>query len=84
MKKNFFGESILQPGDDIYAAFAEQFDTSLDDTLTASSIEHEEELGWTCLIADGGLNEMQAHDFESEQALCEWLTRQGVQIDAGR
>jgi hypothetical protein len=81
MKTNFFGEKILQPGDDIGALFAEQFDAEPEDTLTASDIEHEPDLGWTCLIRDEGLNEAQAHDFETEAALREWLTKQGVEID---
>lgn len=81
MKKNFFGEDILQPGDDIGALFTEQFDTDPEDTLTAVDLDNDGTFGWSCTIRDEDLNEVQAHDFESEAALREWLTRQGVEID---
>lgn len=81
MKKNFFGEDILQPGDDIGALFNEQFDTDPDDTLTATDIEKDDTFGWSCTIRDEALNEVQAHDFDSEAALRAWLTRQGVETD---
>lgn len=81
MKKNMFGESIIQPGDDIGAAFSDRFDTDLDATLTARFIEHDDVCGWSCQIEDEDCNEMQVHDFGSEEELREFLANARVNID---
>ena len=81
MKKNAFQETILQSGDDIAALFSEQFDTELGQRITASCVEHESGLGWTCLLQDENLNEVQAHDFNSREELEEWLAQQGVAVE---
>jgi hypothetical protein len=80
MKKNYFGDPILQPGDDIGAAFSESFDTDIDSTLTAWDIEHDDHLGWSATIRDEELNEIQVQDFESEEALREYLRQARVDI----
>lgn len=78
-KRNFFNELILQPGDDIAAAFSEQHDIPLEAIVQAHDIEHEDGLGWTCLLIEkDSLTEMQAHDFPNREALVDWFTRQGV------
>jgi hypothetical protein len=76
-----FGEAILQPGDDIGAAFMDAFDTDIDAALTARFIEFDDVCGWSCTIEDEDCNEMQVHDFESEEALREYLTNARVNID---
>lgn len=81
MKTNTFGESILQPGDDIWATFMEAHDTEPGDSLIARFIEHDPEFGWACTIADSEGNEVQAHDFESREALVAWLRVANVEID---
>jgi hypothetical protein len=80
MKKNAFGEPILQPGDDIGAAFSENFDTDIDATLTAWDIEEDESFGWSAIIRDEELNEMQVHDFSSEDELRDYLRDARVEI----
>jgi hypothetical protein len=80
MKKNFFNEPILQPGDDIGAAFSETFDTDIDALLTAWDIEHDDEMGWSATIRDEELNEIQVQDFESEEALRDYLRQAHVDI----
>jgi hypothetical protein len=80
MKKNAFGEPILQPGDDIGAAFMDAFDTDIDATLTAWDIEEDDLFGWSCTIRDEEDNEIQVHDFASEDELREYLTTARVEI----
>lgn len=80
MKRNAFGEPILQPGDDIGAAFSETFDTELDATLTAFDVEEDENLGWSATIRDEDFNEIQVHDFSSEEELRDYLSNARVEI----
>jgi hypothetical protein len=79
MKKNMFGESILQPEDDIAAHFADTYSSDAED-ITARDIDQDPAFGWTAILADGDLNEVQAHEFESREAIEAWLTSQGVRI----
>lgn len=76
-----FGEAILQPEDDVWDAFNEAFDSDPDEVFTASEIELDPNFGWTCLLHDDFHNELQAHDFESENQLRDWLAEQEVQIN---
>jgi hypothetical protein len=80
MKRNAFGEPILQPGDDIGAAFSETFDTDIDATLTAFDLEEDENFGWSAVIRDEDFNEIQIHDFSSEDELRNYLTAAQVEI----
>lgn len=80
MKKNYFGEPIVQPGDDIGAAFGETFNTDIDATLTAWDIEYDEDFGWCASIRDEELNEVQVQDFETEEALRDYLRQARVDI----
>lgn len=81
MKRNAFGESILQHGDDVGLAFMEAFGTDISECLFARFIEHDENFGWTCTISDPEGNEIEAHDFESEAQLREWLSAAAVSIE---
>jgi hypothetical protein len=80
MKRNAFGEPILQPGDDIGAAFSENFDTDIDQTLTAFDVEEDEDFGWSATIRDEDFNEIQVHDFSSEEELRDYLSAARVEI----
>ncbi len=80
MKHNLFGERILQPGDDIYVAFVDKYDTDSDSALTAFDIDDDPVMGWSCLIEDEDCNSIQAHDFPSKEALISWLTSQDVAV----
>jgi hypothetical protein len=81
MKRNTFGEPILQPGDDIGAAFSETFDTDIDATLTAFDLDEDPNFGWSCVIRDEDFNEIQVHDFETEEELREYLSTARVEIE---
>lgn len=81
MKQNAFGEPILQPGDDVGAAFSETFDTDISATLTAFDLDNDPNVGWSATIRDEDFNEIQAHDFESEEALREFLSGANVEIE---
>jgi hypothetical protein len=81
MKTNVFQESILQPGDDILAHFADTFGTYEDSDFVARNIECDPTFAWSCTVEDEDLNEVQVHDFESESELRDFLTGQGVEID---
>jgi hypothetical protein len=81
MKRNMFGEAILQPDDDILATFMDELAVNDDESFTAFDIDDDPTFGWSCVIHAGDLGkEMQAHDFKSESDLRAWLTRQGVEI----
>jgi hypothetical protein len=49
-------------------------------TLTAFDIEEDDNFGWSCVIRDEDFNEIQAHDFESEDELREYLATARVEI----
>ncbi|AXQ69834.1 hypothetical protein HOU03_gp434 [Caulobacter phage CcrSC] len=78
VKTNAFNETVLEPGDDIYVAFVEAFDTDSDSALSAFDIEYDEDLKWSCLIEDENANSIQAHGFSTKEDLLAWLTSQGV------
>ena len=81
MKRNFFGEMRLQPDDDLYASWNDEF-TPEDPQIPihARNLEEDDEFGWTCSLNDDDGNESECHDFDSQEALVEYLTRQGVSI----
>lgn len=83
MRRNFFNDPVFQPGDtDPYMTFMERF--SLDDPpqdLWARFIEHDEEWGWGCTLADAEGNEIQADSFDSEDDLRAWLKEVGAIIE---
>jgi hypothetical protein len=79
MKRNAFNEPVMQPGDNITDTFGEHFGT--DGPFLARFIEHDETFNWTVNVEDEEGNELQAHDFESEDAVVAWLTDQGVEIE---
>lgn len=81
MKKNVFGEPILQPGDDVGAAFSGTFDTDFEANLTAFDLDDDPTFGWSAIIRDENFNEIQVHDFESEIALREYLAAAQVEIE---
>lgn len=81
MKRNFFGEPVAQPGDDIHAMFNDQFYSEESPELTARFIEDDEVCGWSCVVSDPDGNEMQVHDFESEEELRNYLTEHSVEIE---
>jgi hypothetical protein len=80
MKRNAFGEPILQEGDDILATFSETFDTSPPEIITAIDLEDDDNFGWSAVLQDENYNEIQVHDFKSEEELRSFLTSQGVEI----
>ncbi|UTU07934.1 hypothetical protein CcrC1_gp248c [Caulobacter phage C1] len=82
VKYNRFGVRILGPGDDIYLAFVEKFDTDSDSALTAFdlSCEEDSEIGWSCLIEDEDANGIEAHGFQSREQIVDWLNQQNVAI----
>jgi hypothetical protein len=80
MKKNFFGDPILQPGDDIGAAFSETFDTDIDAPSPRGTSSMTTTMGWSATIRDEELNEIQVQDFESEEALRDYLRQARVDI----
>jgi hypothetical protein len=80
MKRNAFGEPILQEGDDIMATFSETFDTDLDQTITAHDLEEDDAFGWSAVLRDEDFNEIQVHDFDTEEGLVNYLTEQGVEL----
>lgn len=83
MKRSSFGEIRIQPGDDLYATWIEEFNP--DDlaavSITARSVEEDPNFGWTCSLMDNDGNEAECHDFQSEEALRTFLTEQGVEIE---
>lgn len=81
MKRNFFGEPIAQPGDDLVAMFTDHFIADVDLQLTARFIEDDEVCGWSCTVSDEEGNEMQVHDFESEGELRSYLSDQDIEIE---
>ena len=81
MKYNAFNEPILQPGDDIGAAFSDRFGTELEDRLVARFIDEDPLFGWCCVIEDEALNEFQVHDFTSREALTNYLNSACVTIE---
>lgn len=83
MKKNLFGEAVLQPGDDIFHAFYGAFETDSDESLFAIDIEEDSDFGWVALIQDENGNEMAAHDFKTREELEAWLTKQSVELSDG-
>lgn len=81
MRTNFFGETVLHPGDDLWAEFQVVHDVEISEGdlwVWSNEIEHDEELGWCCTIQDGADNEVQVEKFESEEDLRDWLERLGV------
>lgn len=85
MKRNFFGEPVAQPGDDLADVFCERHG-AVDGSLTAFDLADDSaaNMGWTCSIEDDAGNELQAHDFGSEAELREWLADNGAEIDTSR
>lgn len=83
MKRNMFNEMKIQPGDDIQALWNDEFGTT-DPNIVARDLEDDSEsdMGWTCSLRDDDYNESECHDFESEQALRDFLAQQGVEIAA--
>lgn len=82
MKRNFFGEMRIQPGDDLVALWNDEFLS--DDpvgTICATDIEYDAEFGWSCRLNDDEGNESECHEFDSEDDLREFLTQQGAEID---
>lgn len=76
MKKNVFGETIAQPGDrydDFALPYFEANDLEDPVEITHAQVAFEEDLNWTASMftADGG--EIQAHDFESKEAIVAFL-----------
>lgn len=82
MKRNHFGEPILQPGDDIGLAFMETYETDIDETLTAFEIDNDPNFGWTATIRDENFNEIQVHDFEDRGELVTYLEAANVRVEA--
>lgn len=78
MRRTMFNDVILQPDDDIYAAWADTHGEP-DDAIYARFLE-EDDGKWGCELSDG-FTEMSVSDFESEQQLRDWLTQQKVRIE---
>lgn len=82
MKRNFFGEMRIQPDDDLYACWNDEFapeDPSI--PIYARDVDWDNEFGWCCNLNDDDGNESECHDFDSEEALRLFLTESGVRID---
>ena len=82
MKRNFFGDMRLQPGDDLYACWNDEFgpeDPAI--PVYAREITEEPEFGWTCSLNDDDGNESEVHDFGSKDELVAWLLEQTVKIE---
>lgn len=78
MKRNMFGDDILQQGDDIAAHFSETHGT--EGPFTAADIDLDPTFDWCASVHDEEMNEVQVHDFEDEPSLLAWLTQQEVRI----
>lgn len=76
MKRNAFGETIAQPGDG-YDDFGLPYmeDNGLDNPpeIYSAIVSKDPSFNWTAemMTDDGGI--IQAHDFESEEAIVSWL-----------
>lgn len=81
MKYNAFNEPIIQPGDDVGVVFGDKFGLETDAHLTARFIEHDENFNWCCQIETDDGDEISAHDFESKEALIEFLKGANVDIE---
>ncbi|AFU88143.1 hypothetical protein CcrColossus_gp273 [Caulobacter phage CcrColossus] len=80
MRKTFFGELIFQPGDDFFAEWNMNFQEDPDGEI-ARFIEHDPETGWGCEITDNNDRTAHAADFESREALVEWLTQNKIEVE---
>lgn len=85
MKRNMFGEVIIQPGDDPTALWHDVHAPEEDPRLEAFDINNEDAytLGWTCTLrnADNWDQEMQVHDFPTREALVSFLESHCVEIE---
>jgi hypothetical protein len=84
MKRNMMGEARIQPGDDLFAIWMDEFGPEDPDQvrITARDLSHEDPFAWTCSLSDDEGNESECHDFETEADLRDFLTQQGVEIEA--
>ncbi len=82
MKRNAFGEYIFTPADsDLAETFFEEFGVEPADVeLEAILFEEDPNFAWCCTVTDQDGHEIQVHDFQTEGALLEWLTDNGVTV----
>lgn len=81
MKRNAFGETVLEPGDDVGLAFADEYGTDIDDPMIARFVDDDPNFGWCCTLADNEGNEISAQGFETREALVKWLTDRAITIE---
>jgi len=82
MKRNFFGNAILQPGDDIAAIWSDEFGDFIDvfARFIESDLNSDNEEMWVCVLADNEEHELGVQDFPTEEALRKWLSDQRIEI----
>lgn len=80
MKTNMTGDKILQPGDDIWAFFSENYGVEQGEEINASGLQLDPNFGWCCTLQDENFNEVQAHDFPDYNQLSQWLVDQGIYV----
>lgn len=81
MRRTAFNEPVFQPGDeDFFGTWTMEFGEEPDREI-ARFIEYDEEFGWGCEITDNNERTVTCADFESEEALREWLKKNRIEIE---
>ena len=81
MKRSYFGEMRIEPGDDLYALWNEEFqpEDPARVRIRYRDVEQDSEFGWTCSLSDDDSGEeSECHGFDSEAQLLEFLHSQGA------
>ncbi len=88
MRQNRMGDTVLEPGDNIAAAFNDKHGPPEERDgmpghriFTAQYIENDPNFNWSAEITDGEGHMLAIMEFSSEEQLREELFNQGVAID---
>lgn len=80
MKRNAFGDIILQPGDDPVAAFGDEYGLDMSDNLIGFRfVEEDLSFDWCCELEAESGETMAVHNFETEAQLRDWLNIHGIE-----
>lgn len=80
MKRNAFGEVIIEPTDDPYYVFADVLDVDMSDNLLGYRFAEEDpNFGWCCEIESEGGTAAQVHGFADLESLKNWMEQHSIE-----